>query len=167
MPTSKVARTKIFLLFVFVELIISMSFRSLRFSVFQAPPHKWLLLAMAWELALLGVLIQFAVVRETFGIRMPTWSDLAMALAVSAFVVAAIEATKAYLRATTGGLSQSAPGCPRPERSGRSFGNGRQEPQRRRGPVLLARGRQNAQQGAGPASNSPTGRRSEDHAAGS
>ena len=53
------ARTKIFLLFVFVELIISMSFRSLRFSLFQAPPHKWLLLAMAWELALFGVLIQF------------------------------------------------------------------------------------------------------------
>ena len=41
---------------------------------FQAPPHKWLLLAMAWELALLAVLIQFDTVRETFGIRMPSWS---------------------------------------------------------------------------------------------
>jgi nucleotide-binding universal stress UspA family protein len=98
----EVARTEVFLLFVFVELIISTCFRSLRFSVFQAPPHKWLLLAMAWEIALLGVLIQFEVVRETFGIRMPTWPDIGMALAVSAFVVAAIEATKAYLRATTG-----------------------------------------------------------------
>jgi hypothetical protein len=57
-------------------------------------------LAIGWELALFGVLIQFAVVRETFGIRMPTWSDLTMALAVSALVVAAIEATKAFLRAT-------------------------------------------------------------------
>jgi P-type Ca2+ transporter type 2C len=96
------ARTKIFLLFVFVELIISMCFRSLRFSLFQAPPHKWLMLAMAWEIALLAVLIQFETVRETFGIRMPTWSDLGMALAISAFVVAAIEATKAFLRATSG-----------------------------------------------------------------
>jgi Ca2+-transporting ATPase len=94
------ARTKIFLLFVFVELMISVSFRSLRDSLFRAPPHKWLLLAMAWELGLLGVLIQFPIVRETFGIRMPTWPDLAMALAVGAFVVAAIEATKAFLRAT-------------------------------------------------------------------
>ena len=94
------ARTKIFLLFVFVELFISMSFRSLRYSVFQAPPHKWLLLALAWELALFVALIQFAAVRETFGIRMPTWQDLTMALAVSALVVAAIEATKAFLRAT-------------------------------------------------------------------
>jgi Ca2+-transporting ATPase len=97
------ARTKIFLLFVFVELIISMSFRSLRYSLFQAPPHKWLLLAIAWELALLVVLIQFPAVRETFGIRMPTGTDLAMALAVSALVVFAIEMTKAYLRATAEG----------------------------------------------------------------
>jgi Ca2+-transporting ATPase len=98
----EVARTKIFLLFVFVELIISMSFRSLRYSLFQAPPHKWLLLAIAWELALFGVLIQIPAVRETFGIRMPTWPDLATALAVSALVVLTIELTKAYLRATTG-----------------------------------------------------------------
>jgi Ca2+-transporting ATPase len=97
------ARTRIFLLFIFVELIISVSFRSLRYSLFQAPPHKWLLLAIGWELALFAVLVQFAAVRETFGIRMPTWPDLAMALAVSAFVVAAIEATKAFLRATPGG----------------------------------------------------------------
>jgi len=92
------ARTQIFMLFVFVELIIAMSFRSLRFSVFRAPPHKWLLLAVGWELALFGVLIQFAVVRETFGIRMPTLADLGLALGVSAFVVAALELTKAYLR---------------------------------------------------------------------
>ena len=101
----EVARTKIFLLFVFVELIIAMSFRSLRYSIFEAPPHKWLLLAIAWELGLLGVLIQFPIVRETFGIRMPTWPDLAMALAVSALVVFAIEVTKAYLRMTTGGAA--------------------------------------------------------------
>jgi Ca2+-transporting ATPase len=105
----EVARTKIFLLFVFVELVISMSFVSLRYSLFQAPPHKWLVLAMAWELALFAVLIQFAAVRETFGIRMPTWPDLAMALAVSAIVVAAIEANKAFLKATTGAGRKTLP----------------------------------------------------------
>jgi Ca2+-transporting ATPase len=106
----EVARTKIFLLFVFVELIIAMSFRSLRYSIFEAPPHKWLLLAMAWELGLFGVLIQIPVVRETFGIAMPTWPDVAMALGASVVVVFAIELTKAYLRMTTGG---SAAGRPR------------------------------------------------------
>jgi len=48
------------------------------------------------------VLIQFDTVRETFGIRMPSFSDLGMALGISALVVAAIELTKAYLRATAG-----------------------------------------------------------------
>ena len=150
----EVARTKIFLLFVFVELIISMCFRSLRFSLFQAPPHKWLLLAMAWEIALLGVLIQFAVVRETFGIRMPTWPDLGMALAVSAFVVAAIEATKAYLRATTGKSARKAhAGCPKPERSRRPSGDGPQGPaDGTRTAVPGARLAGVAQKGAGPAS---------------
>ena len=95
------ARTKIFLLFVVVELIISMSFRSLRYSVFESPPHKWLLIAIVWELALLAVLIQFPAVRETFGIRMPTWPDVGMVLAVGALVVVAIELAKAYLRATS------------------------------------------------------------------
>jgi Ca2+-transporting ATPase len=99
------ARTKIFLLFVFVELIISMCFRSLRFSLWEAPPHKWLLLAMGWELVLLAVLIQFEAVREAFGIRMPTWPDLGMALAIGAFVVAAIELTKAWLRASSPGFA--------------------------------------------------------------
>ncbi|MEO8676817.1 MAG: cation-translocating P-type ATPase, partial [Casimicrobiaceae bacterium] len=103
------ARTKIFLLFVFVELIIAMSFRSLRYSLFEAPPHKWLLLAIGWEFALLGVLIQFPVVRETFGIRMPTWPDLAMVLGISALVLGAIEIAKAFLRATAEGEAGVAP----------------------------------------------------------
>jgi nucleotide-binding universal stress UspA family protein len=55
------------------------------------------------------VLIQFEPVRETFGIRMPTWSDLWRAHAVSAFVVAAIELTKAFLRATMKGSSAEHP----------------------------------------------------------
>jgi Ca2+-transporting ATPase len=97
------ARTKIFLLFVVVELAISMSFRSLRYSVFEAPPHGWLLAAIGWEVLLLAGLIQLEAVRETFGIRMPTWSDLWMVLAVAAVVIAAIELTKAYLRAAPRG----------------------------------------------------------------
>jgi nucleotide-binding universal stress UspA family protein len=72
--------------------------------LFQAPPHKWLLLAVGWELFLLGVLIQFPIVRETFGIRVPTWPDLALVLTVSALVVAVIEITKVYLKASEGGL---------------------------------------------------------------
>ena len=93
------ARTKIFLLFVFVEMVVSLGFVSLRYSIFEARPHKWLLLAIGWELALLAVLIQFPIVRETFGIGMPTAGDLVMVLFVSAAVLLTIELTKAYLRA--------------------------------------------------------------------
>ena len=117
----EVARTKIFLLFVFVELIIAMSFRSLRYSIFEAPPHKWLLLAMAWELGLFGVLIQIPVVRETFGIAMPTWPDVAMALGASVVVVFAIELTKAYLRMTTGGAAAGRPRLIEAELHGTDF----------------------------------------------
>jgi Ca2+-transporting ATPase len=149
----EVARTKIFLLFIFVELIIAMSFRSLRFSVLKAPPHKWLLIAIAWELALFGVLIQIPAVRETFGIKMPTWVDLAMTLAVSAFVVAAIEATKAVLRATTGGsatrrqrfVDTERPDAYLPERSPMSN-------EGMRGPGVGAQPAGIARQGASPAS---------------
>ena len=73
----EVARTEIFLLFVIVELIIAISFVSLRYSVLQAPPHKWLLLAIGWELLLIVVLIQFPAVREAFGIGFPTLAESA------------------------------------------------------------------------------------------
>ena len=94
----EVARTRIFLLFVFIELGIALCLRSVRFSVLQAPPHKWLVLAVVWEAALLAFLLQFAAVRETFGIRMPTAADLGIALAATAVVTLALELAKAHLR---------------------------------------------------------------------
>jgi Ca2+-transporting ATPase len=94
----EVARTEIFMLFVCVELIIAISFRSLRYSVFQAPPHKWLILAIGWELLLLAFLIQIPAVREAFGIGLPTLGDFGLVLAVGLFVLVAIELTKLTLR---------------------------------------------------------------------
>ena len=68
-------------MFVIIELILAMNFRSLRYSILEAPPHKWLLIAIVWELALLAVLLQFDAVREAFGINMPQWSDVGFVLA--------------------------------------------------------------------------------------
>ena len=84
-----------------MELLISVGFRSLRYSLFEAPPHKWLVLAIFWELLLFAVLIHVPAVRETFGVRMPTWNDAGLVLGVGAVVLAAIELAKAYLRITT------------------------------------------------------------------
>ena len=94
----EVARTEIFLMFVIIELMLAMNFRSLRYSILEAPPHKWLLIAIGWELALIAVLIQFDSVREAFGINLPTPGDVAFAVALGVSVLISVEIVKAVLR---------------------------------------------------------------------
>jgi len=93
-----VARTEVFLMFVIIELILAMNFRSLRYSILEAPPHKWLLIAIGWELALIAVLVQFDSVREAFGINMPTLGDVAFVAALGFGVFISIEVLKWVLR---------------------------------------------------------------------
>jgi len=97
-PDMELARTRVFFMFVFIELIIAINFRSLRYSLIQAPPHKWLLLAIAWELVLIIVLIQFPAVREGFGIGAPSAFDLGMILALGVGIAIAIELAKIKFR---------------------------------------------------------------------
>ena len=94
----EVARTEVFLMFVIIELILAMNFRSLRYSVFEAPPHKWLLIAIGWELVLIAVLVQVDSVREAFGINMPTLGELGFVMALGVGVFASIEILKVLLR---------------------------------------------------------------------
>jgi len=91
-------RTEMFFLFIIVELVIAMSFRSLKHSIFKAPPHGWLLLAIFWELVLVAALLQIPTVREAFGIRLPTLADLGTVIAISGVVLLSMEALKAVLR---------------------------------------------------------------------
>src|SRR3990170_2837779 len=92
------ARTEIFFLFIIVELVIALNCRSLIYSIFKAPPHKWLIIALAWEIVLIAVLIQIPSVRESFGIMKPSFSDMAIILGFGLFVFAIIEVTKVVLR---------------------------------------------------------------------
>jgi Ca2+-transporting ATPase len=92
------ARTEIFFLFIIIELVVALNCRSLIYSVFKAPPHKWLLIALAWEIVLIAVLIQIPSVREAFGIMKPSFSDMAIILGFGLVVFAIIEATKVILR---------------------------------------------------------------------
>jgi len=96
------ARTEVFFLFVIVELVIALNCRSLVHSVFKAPPHKWLVIALAWEVVLIAGLIQIPAVRESFGINIPTLSDMAFITALGVAVFVIIEATKAFLRRRSG-----------------------------------------------------------------
>ncbi|HWP57708.1 MAG TPA: cation-translocating P-type ATPase [Candidatus Acidoferrales bacterium] len=97
-PDMVLARTRIFFMFVLIELIIAVNFRSLRYSLIQVPPHKWLLLAILWEVALIAALIQFPAVREAFGIATPSPYDLAIIFGLGILVVAAIEIVKVACR---------------------------------------------------------------------
>lgn len=92
------ARTEMFFLFTIVELVIALNFRSMRYSIFAAPPHKWLLAAIAWEVLLVVGLIQFEVVREAFGILLPRLSDLTMIFVFSGVVFLSMEGIKVLIR---------------------------------------------------------------------
>ncbi len=92
------ARTEVFFLFIIIELVVALNCRSLIYSIFKAPPHKWLLIALAWEIVLIAVLIQIPSVREAFGIIKPSFSDIVIILIFGLFVFAIIEVTKVMLR---------------------------------------------------------------------
>src|SRR5262245_33501779 len=98
MHSIEYARTEMFLMFVLIELLLALNFRSLRYSILEAPPHKWLLIAIAWEIALVAVLIQFEAVREAFGIVMPAWSDVGFVLVLGIGIMLTIEVAKLRLR---------------------------------------------------------------------
>lgn len=92
------ARTEIFFLFIIIELIIAFNFRSMRYSIFNAPPHKWLTIAILSQIVLTAALIQIPAIRDAFGITMPSASDMAMILGFGAVVFISMEVIKAILR---------------------------------------------------------------------
>ena len=92
------ARTETFFLFIIIELIIALNFRSMRYSIFKAPPHKWLLLALLWEFALIAFLVQFPSMRDAFGIIKPTATDLGIIISFGVVVFISMEVVKTVLR---------------------------------------------------------------------
>ena len=104
----EIARTEVFLMFVIIELILATNFRSLRYSILEAPPHKWLVIAIVWELVLIAVLVQFQAVREAFGINMPTWSDVGFVSLLAIGIMITIEISKLVLRRRRGPVARPA-----------------------------------------------------------
>lgn len=96
------ARTEIFFMFVVIELIIALNFRSMRYSIFRALPHKWLLLAITSQLLLTAVLIQFPTVRRGFGIIIPSATDIGIILGIGLIVLISMEIVKVIIRARLG-----------------------------------------------------------------
>ncbi|HPW18265.1 MAG TPA: cation-translocating P-type ATPase [Candidatus Aminicenantes bacterium] len=92
------ARTELFYLFLFVELVIALNSRSLKYSFFEQPPHKWLIVAVASQVALTAGLLTIPSLRAGFGVLPPRPRDFALMIGFGAFVFLSMEGIKAYLR---------------------------------------------------------------------
>jgi Ca2+-transporting ATPase len=92
------ARTELFYLFLFVELVIALNSRSLKYSFFKLRPHKWLVIAVVSQVALTAGLLLIPSIRAGFGILPPRIQDVELMLAFGAFVFLSMEGIKAYLR---------------------------------------------------------------------
>jgi magnesium-transporting ATPase (P-type) len=91
-------RTQIFFFFVITEFVIALNLRSVRYSIFKVPPHKWLLLSIAFNIAALLILIQIPAVLDAFGVRRLLASDLGIILGSCVVITIGMEAVKAILR---------------------------------------------------------------------
>jgi len=92
------ARTETFFLFIIIELIIALNFRSMRYSVFKSPPHMWLVLSIVSQIILTAVVIQIPSIRDSFGIIKPSISDIEVILGFGIVVFISMEVIKAILR---------------------------------------------------------------------
>lgn len=92
------ARTEMFYLFILVELIIALNFRSMRYTVFKARPHKWLVIAVASQIIQTVLILQIPAVKEAFGITSLALSDMWMILGFCGFVFLSMEVLKPILR---------------------------------------------------------------------
>jgi Ca2+-transporting ATPase len=91
-------RTQIFFFFVITEFVIALNLRSVKYSIFKAPPHKWLLLSVAVNVIALIVLIQIPAMLDTFGVRKPLASDLGIILGACVVITVGMEVVKVILR---------------------------------------------------------------------
>jgi Ca2+-transporting ATPase len=92
------ARTELFFLFILIELIIALNFRSLRHSLFKLKPHKWLVLAIISQIILTFLILKIPTIKNAFGITLPSLSNIEIILSFGAFLILTMEITKLYLR---------------------------------------------------------------------
>jgi len=90
------ARSRLFLMFIAVELTIAINCRSLIHSVFVARPHKLLILSIIWELFLITMLTSIPATREALHIVPPSITDLVWIIGGSTITFISIELLKRF-----------------------------------------------------------------------
>ena len=96
------ARTTLFLIFVFFELVVALNCRSLIHSVFKAHPHRFLWLSTIISAALTLCVLELPSVRDAFGVTTPTSSDIVLAAILSSAPLALLEILKLGVRREKG-----------------------------------------------------------------
>lgn len=92
------ARTKIFIVFFFFEITLAVTCRSLRYTIVEAKPHRFLLLAVSWETLLLMILLSFPATRLALEIVELDTYAFWLAATLSLITLASVEGTKLLLR---------------------------------------------------------------------
>ena len=92
------ARTRVFIAFVFFELILAVTCRSLKYTIIETRPHKFLLLAIVWEILLLIALLSFPATRQALGVIETEPYSFTLAATLSIITLISIEGTKLLLQ---------------------------------------------------------------------
>ncbi|MEM2901446.1 MAG: cation-translocating P-type ATPase [Candidatus Bathyarchaeia archaeon] len=92
------ARTTLFLVFVFFELVIALNCRSLTHSIFKSRPHRFLWFSIIASAALTLCVLELPSVRDAFGVTIPTSGDIALAAILSLTPLALLEFLKLGLK---------------------------------------------------------------------
>jgi Ca2+-transporting ATPase len=95
----EIARTRLFLVFVFFELILALNCRSLKNTLFEVKPHKLLLLAVLWELVLILILVNIPAARQAFGMVSIGVFEVGLIIGTSLIVLLSVEFSKRLLQA--------------------------------------------------------------------
>ena len=95
----EIAQTRLFLVLVFFELILALNCRSLKYTLLDVRPHKFLLLAVLWEALLILILINIPVAQQAFRIAPIGLFEAGLIAGLCLITVLSIEITKRLSRA--------------------------------------------------------------------
>jgi Ca2+-transporting ATPase len=95
------ARSRLFLVFIGMELAVALNCQSLTHSFVEVKPHKWLVLAVLWEIALITILAIIPLTRSALGIVFPSIIDMIWIIVGALETVVSIELLKRYVKTRT------------------------------------------------------------------
>ncbi|MDW7977501.1 MAG: cation-translocating P-type ATPase, partial [Candidatus Caldarchaeum sp.] len=96
------ARSRLFFMFFVNELLLALNCRSLTHNIHRVRPHKWLVLAILWEIALISAIMAVPGGAQIIRLQPPTMGDLAWILGGGVLLFSAVELVKFITRRREG-----------------------------------------------------------------